>query len=247
MKYKDFINIQVQTDDYKCPWKNKDVSVKIFTNEIKLIQNENKNISKSNIAFFVMLSQFLRWESNLLVSEENQPMNSTELSEVLDISTRTIRNHMSELCKNNLILQISNNKNIYYCVNPKYMYYGKNINIDLLAMFLTEEEIENEYINHRNCKAYKDWREKSLIRDNYTCQCCGSNNLLEVHHIENFSTNIDKRYDIENSITLCKKCHSVTVKNSFHNINGTLNNTKTQLQNFINTKCLELGIKAKTI
>jgi hypothetical protein len=64
MKYTDFLNISNQSEDYKCPWKNKDVSVKIFTSEI----NKIKPIIGSNIAsFFIMLSSILGWETNLLV------------------------------------------------------------------------------------------------------------------------------------------------------------------------------------
>jgi biotin operon repressor len=244
MNYIDFLNISKQSEDFKCPWKSKDVSVKIFTSEIDKVK---AIIGKNITSFFIMLSPLLEWETNLLVSSDGTPLSQTELSEVLDISTRTIRNSIGILIDNNLMIKINANKKSYYIVNPNYMYFGKTISIDLLGMFLSEEEIENEYFDYRNCEAYRNWKTKSLLRDNYACQCCESHNGLEVHHVNNFATNVTGRYNIDNSITLCKKCHSVTIKGSFHNIYGTRNNTKKQLQDYINNKREELGLEPKLI
>ena len=51
----------------------------------------------------------------------------------------------------------------------------------------------------------RNFRAKVLWRDNYTCQCCGSQDKLNAHHIRrrvDGGTNTPK-----NGITLCKKCH----------------------------------------
>ena len=53
---------------------------------------------------------------------------------------------------------------------------------------------------------YANAREHALVRDNYTCQCCGKKNCrLEVHHIQ-FRSNGGSD-DLENLITLCEDCH----------------------------------------
>ena len=53
---------------------------------------------------------------------------------------------------------------------------------------------------------YANAREHALVRDNYTCQCCGKKNCrLEVHHIV-FRSNCGSD-TLENLITLCKDCH----------------------------------------
>ena len=53
---------------------------------------------------------------------------------------------------------------------------------------------------------YSNAREHALVRDNYTCQCCGKNNCrLEVHHIV-FRRN-GGGDTLENLITLCENCH----------------------------------------
>ena len=53
---------------------------------------------------------------------------------------------------------------------------------------------------------YANAREHALVRDNYTCQCCGKKNCkLEVHHIVFRSKNGSD--SLENLITLCEDCH----------------------------------------
>lgn len=92
---------------------------------------------------------------------------------------------------------------------------------------------ENQRI--RSTDEYKNWRISVFSKDNYICQCCGDSkgNNLESHHIENFSSNEDLRFNVDNGITLCKNCHNPNVKNSFHNLYGTFNNTKEQLYEYI--------------
>ena len=76
---------------------------------------------------------------------------------------------------------------------------------------------------------YKAWRKSVFERDLYTCQCCGKmTHDIEAHHLDNFAEYPAKRYDIDNGITLCKKCHNPNQKGSFHNECGTLHNTKEQ-------------------
>jgi hypothetical protein len=55
---------------------------------------------------------------------------------------------------------------------------------------------------------YKNWRISVFLRDKYTCQKCNKKGgILNAHHIIEFAKNKDLRFDINNGITLCKKCH----------------------------------------
>jgi predicted phage replisome organizer len=62
----------------------------------------------------------------------------------------------------------------------------------------------------RNSQRYREWRQRVLVRDNFTCQGCGTKKELQAHHIVHWKDcgdNDDLRYSTENGITLCKKCH----------------------------------------
>lgn len=89
------------------------------------------------------------------------------------------------------------------------------------------------YNNIRTCKKYLKWRQDCFIRDNFTCQKCGTKKSggFHAHHIKKFSIilndikqkfpllfiadiaeNYPDLWSLENGITLCKKCHNETHK-----------------------------------
>jgi len=65
-----------------------------------------------------------------------------------------------------------------------------------------------------NDPIYKKWRVDVYKRDKFTCQMpsCGSKGRLNAHHIKRWSDNPILRFNINNGITLCHKCHK-----SIHN------------------------------
>ncbi len=50
-------------------------------------------------------------------------------------------------------------------------------------------------------------RKLVLERDNWTCQQCDSSDELHCHHYEGIEINPIESADVDNCITLCKKCH----------------------------------------
>lgn len=77
---------------------------------------------------------------------------------------------------------------------------------------------------------YKIWRDLVYERDNWTCQKCLIRGVeLNPHHILNYSDNEDLRFNIDNGITFCRKCHY-----HFHKKYGFKNNNGEQVNNFLN-------------
>lgn len=110
----------------------------------------------------------------------------------------------------------------------------QGIDVDEWNGFLTPERIRI-----RDSAKYKLWRNAVFERDNYTCMCCGDRSrkgypvILHAHHIDCFSDNDDKRFELDNGITLCYKCHDNRSEGSFHNIYGTRHNNRNQLDEYI--------------
>jgi hypothetical protein len=67
---------------------------------------------------------------------------------------------------------------------------------------------ENEKI--RKSDIYKEWRNKVLERDHYSCVLCGTKqsgrNSLIVDHIKPFSLYPELRFVVGNGRSLCKRC-----------------------------------------
>lgn len=64
---------------------------------------------------------------------------------------------------------------------------------------------------------YKEWRISIYKRDRFMCQMpnCKCKTRLQAHHIHRWSSASSLRYDINNGITLCRKCHD-SIKDKEH-------------------------------
>lgn len=88
-----------------------------------------------------------------------------------------------------------------------------------------EERIKRRYILGKESK--RKWTRKVFEKNNYKCVICNSNGFLNAHHLDGWNWCKEKRFDINNGITLCKKCHR-----EFHNIYGYGDNTKEQFEEY---------------
>jgi len=112
-------------------------------------------------------------------------------------------------------------------LKPKYGSDHPNWNSNL-----TDEERQK----NRDILENEIWRKEVFERDNYTCQICEQHGKkLCAHHLDGYHWAIDKRFDVNNGITLCKDCHK-----EFHHIFGYKNNTEKQ---FILFKNNQINIK----
>lgn len=94
----------------------------------------------------------------------------------------------------------------------------------------------------RSSGEYNRWRINVFIRDDRTCQCCGSKKTINAHHIYSFANHKELWFEIGNGITLCSECHDSTIKGSLHNIYGTRDVSPETLEKYINDKRRMLGI-----
>ena len=89
-----------------------------------------------------------------------------------------------------------------------------------------------DFKEYRKTSEYSEWRLKVYSRDNFTCVKCGkkrdSKTMINAHHLESFKTNVEKRYDVNNGVTLCEQCHI-----NFHTKYSNVNNTRTQFEEYL--------------
>ena len=80
----------------------------------------------------------------------------------------------------------------------------------------------------RQSAEYKEWRLSVWIRDKTKCQICGiRKDPMVAHHLDGFNAFPEKRFDVDNGVTLCDFHHI-----SFHSNYGFGNNTKEQFEDF---------------
>jgi len=85
-----------------------------------------------------------------------------------------------------------------------------------------EERLKERYILGEHAKNH--FRNAVFERDDYTCKVCGTKGgRLNAHHLNAWSWDKNNRFNVNNGITLCQKCHKL-----FHSKYGKGENTKEQ-------------------
>lgn len=131
----DGLNYYVKVQDTtKLHWKPKEHFTKIFNYEIEHAK-ELYGLTKSEVLFLYSLSPYLMWELNLIVDDENTPLNQKTLSEKLQVERKTVQRNMKSLEEKKCAISIPIGKEIFYMINPCLMYCGRNINMVLPTLF----------------------------------------------------------------------------------------------------------------
>jgi len=85
-------------------------------------------------------------------------------------------------------------------------------------------------IKERHLPEIYEWKYLVKERDGFTCQQCGDSTggNLRAHHLYGYDNFALLRTEVSNGITFCDKCHK-----KFHHIYGYGNNTKEQVDEFM--------------
>lgn len=77
------------------------------------------------------------------------------------------------------------------------------------------------------------WKKFVLVRDDFTCQVCGIKKAhnTTVHHKDSWKNHKDKRFDRDNGVTVCPRCHR-----EFHSMYPNGDNTAEQWDVFVLSK-----------
>lgn len=82
----------------------------------------------------------------------------------------------------------------------------------------------------RDNRYHDRWKKSVKRRDNYTCQISKLKGIsLDVHHLYSYADFHDKRYEVNNGITISRKLHT-----KFHQLYGQHNNVPEQFYDFVN-------------
>jgi 5-methylcytosine-specific restriction endonuclease McrA len=122
----------------------------------------------------------------------------------------------------------------YYCsISCKDIRFAKTFRSGENAYNYNPNKTLEERMRDRNYSEYRIWRTRVYNRDNYTCVVCDNDkggNLI-AHHLFSYARNPTLRTELNNGVTLCRKCHS-----DFHNHYGYYNNTEDQFYEFKKSK-----------
>lgn len=103
------------------------------------------------------------------------------------------------------------------CINCGKVFNKMKSQLKLFPNSFCDKQCYGEYRRRDDAKDRGQWKDvewKRLVkeRDGYICQICGTDEVLQVHHIYSWQNFPDKRFEIENGITLCRTCHWETHK-----------------------------------
>lgn len=97
-----------------------------------------------------------------------------------------------------------------FAVNPVWNKGKKFFQISGENHFRWKGGMSTKNEKARKSMEYKNWRRAVLLRDNYQCIWCKTNDSLHVDHIKPFAYFVELRFDVSNGRTLCIDCHRKT-------------------------------------
>jgi hypothetical protein len=149
------------TDMETFHWMKDEHFVKIFNHEIKHAQ-EYYSLSNAERLFILDISDYLMWEMNILVDEEDKPLNQKRLAEKLGITPKSVRDKMLPLNDKNIVHTVELVNEVFYIINPYIVYRGKDINSSLPELFDELGYVNSKMIDKSSRSHRKNEQKKRL-------------------------------------------------------------------------------------
>lgn len=166
--------------------KQNNIACRIFKEQLDLINQLPEN-ERATVLYSAILNAFNQFDNQNENQNDNQNDNQNHLYLYLYLLSKSLSKESINVLNSIVILigDLNKGENHWNWKNNKT---PKN------------KKIRSSY-------KYQKWRKFVLERDNYKCTNCGAVEKLEVHHIKHFAKSESGQTDVNNGITLCKKCH----------------------------------------
>jgi DNA-binding MarR family transcriptional regulator len=157
-------------DTSKVLWKGtKTKFVKVYDKELNRIVSENI-LNDRQLGTLLRLSQYIRYEDNILRNSDDTYMSQKDMKEHLNVSKSTVNELLKVLKANNMIFTATNpenrSKTIYY-LTPELFYRGQFIHQKIKNSLIELTEYIKKEIKS---KKIKDIEDKIVFMDNLFVQ-----------------------------------------------------------------------------
>lgn len=100
---------------------------------------------------------------------------------------------------------------------------------DLIADKVAERLLQAKQSRQKDRAREKEWAVAVYRRDGFSCVACFRKGCeITAHHLDSRSAFPDREFDVDNGVTVCRRCHK-----AFHRLYGYGGNTAAQFIEFV--------------
>lgn len=120
-------------------WNPKGGFIKMFSDSLK-----KYNFTTAEKALLFDLSDYVMFETNLIIDQNGNPLNLTNLSKSMGVDKKALGKKINSLANKNVIhkFKLDNKSDYYFILNPKIYFKGKKIDSAILYLFRENKDIE---------------------------------------------------------------------------------------------------------
>lgn len=131
---------------WKCnPRKKNDSFLKVFYEEIRYAR-ETHGLDDLEVSFLFSISEYLAWETNLLIDNEGNPMNQKMLCDITGYNRKKVYRYTKSLEDKKCLIRVWDGRDVYYIINPNLIFKGQNIDRGIPKLFTLIGYVESECV-----------------------------------------------------------------------------------------------------